>query len=184
MSIIDQVSFYYSRTVDKKFKKCGKNFHSELFFYGKGYEYIEIGNNVSFNRNVRIEAWDFYQGIKYKPVIKIGNNVGINPDCHIGAINKVVIEDNVLMGAGILITDHYHGNISSDELSIPPVKRKLYSKGEVIIGRNVWIGEHAVILPGVKIGENAIIGANAVVTKDVPANAVVGGNPARVIKML
>ena len=64
------------------------------------------------------------------------------------------------------------------------MKRKLISKGPVIISDNVWVGEGVVILPDVSIGKNAIIGANTVVTKDVPDNAVVAGNPAKLIKIL
>ena len=65
-----------------------------------------------------------------------------------------------------------------------PSLRKLYSKGPVIIEDNVWIGEGVAILPNVIIGENSIIGANAVVTKDIPRNSVVGGNPAKIIRTL
>ncbi|MDD3138149.1 MAG: acyltransferase, partial [Lachnospiraceae bacterium] len=121
---------------------------------------------------------------KYKPQIVIGNGVGINPYCHIGAINNITIEDNVLIGSGVLITDHSHGKVTGEECRMAPGKRPLFSKGPVQIKKNVWIGEHAVILPNVTIGEGAIVGANAVVTKDVPDYAVVGGNPARIIKML
>ena len=67
---------------------------------------------------------------------------------------------------------------------LPPQKRPLYSKGAVFIGDNVWIGDKATILPGVKIGEGAVVAANAVVTKDVPAYSMVAGNPAKVIKQI
>ena len=64
---------------------------------------------------------------------------------------------------------------------LPPVSRPLVSKGKVVIGENVWIGDKATILPGVSIGDGSVIGANAVVTKDVPPYSVVVGNPARII---
>ena len=67
---------------------------------------------------------------------------------------------------------------------MPANMRPMYSKGPVVIEDNVWIGEMVCILPNVRIGKGSIIGANAVVTKDVPANALVGGNPARVIKII
>lgn len=66
----------------------------------------------------------------------------------------------------------------------PQLERQLVSKGEVVIGNNVWIGDKAAILAGVHIGDGAIIGANSVVAKDVPANCVVGGIPAKVLRTL
>lgn len=65
---------------------------------------------------------------------------------------------------------------------IPPVERALTNDAEVIIGDNVWIGDNVVILPGVHIGDGSIIGANAVVTHDIPPNSIAVGSPARVIK--
>ena len=63
-----------------------------------------------------------------------------------------------------------------------PTKRKLYSKGEVKIGKNVWIGDKVTILPGVVIGDGAIIGANAVVSKDIPQYTIAVGNPIKIIE--
>jgi acetyltransferase-like isoleucine patch superfamily enzyme len=90
----------------------------------------------------------------------------------------------VLIASKVYISDHFHGNVTAEELDIAPVKRKLFSKGPVIIGDNVWIGEGVVIMPGVEIGNSCIIGANAVVTKSFPKDSVIGGNPARLIKVL
>lgn len=101
---------------------------------------------------------------------------------HIGALNEIVIEDNVLIGSHVLIIDHNHG--TTEDVSKPPVLRELVSTGKVHIKRNVWIGENCMIFPNVTIGENSIIGAGSVVTKDIPANSVAVGNPAKVIKHL
>lgn len=165
-----------------KFKKHGNDIFMSYPFFGKGCHRVTLGNKVTLDRNTRIEVWDRYLNKRYDGKITIGNNVCFNPNCHLGAIKSIVIEDNVLIGAGVLITDHAHGTCDQAELSKPPKLRDLYSKGPVHIGKNVWIGEYAVILPGVTIGEGAVIGAHAVVTKDVPTKSVVGGNPARVIK--
>jgi len=89
-----------------------------------------------------------------------------------------------LTGINVLITDNAHGTFNLSELDSPPIKRKLFTKGEVAIGDNVWIGSNSCIMPGVTIGRGAIIGANAVVTKDVPPYALAAGNPARVIKII
>jgi acetyltransferase-like isoleucine patch superfamily enzyme len=149
-----------------------------------GAKYISIGKNFYALYNLRLEAWDSYSGQVFTPQIIIGENVNMNTDCHISCIDKIIIGDNVLMASRIYISDHSHGQVTSSSLSLPPAKRPLFSKGPVIIEKNVWIGEGVCILPNVTIGENSIIGANAVVTKSVPANSVVGGNPAKIIRAL
>lgn len=147
-------------------------------------QYISIGKNFSSLFNLRLEAWDSFQNEKFKPEIIIGDNVIFNSDVHIGAINKITIGDNVLMASRIYISDHSHGNITALDLDKKPSERPLYSKGEVIIEENVWIGEGVCILSGVTIGKNSIIGANSVVNKSFPENSVIAGVPARLIKTL
>ena len=98
---------------------------------------------------------------------------------------SLIIGDNVLIASKVYITDLNHGNYSGKEQSNPQEiakERKIYTK-PVKIENNVWIGENVSILSGVKIGENAILGANSVVTKNVPKNSIVAGNPAKVIKV-
>lgn len=172
----------YSRYKSKQFKKVGKDSIIDFPLYTYGEKKIELGQSVHIERGNRIEAVYKFEGMNYHPSISIGNCVYISPNCHIGAINSIIIEDYVLIGSGCLIIDHSHGRSTQKELTIPPNKRPLYSKGPIHIEKNVWIGEHAVILPGVRVGEGAVIGANSVVTKDVPAKSVVAGNPAKVIK--
>lgn len=174
----------YSSIQKKKLRKAGKEFYVNPPFYVKGAKYISVGENFACGRRVRIEAWDSYHDERFSPFIEIKENVTIGNDCHIAAINGITIERGVLLGSKILITDHFHGNNSWDDLKVSPLHRKLYSKGKIVIGENVWIGENAAIMPGVKIGKNAIIGANTVVTKDIPENAVAVGAPARVSKII
>ena len=98
------------------------------------------------------------------------------------AINRIVIGNGVLTGKKVLITDNSHGEITREMMDVDPLKRQVVSKGEVIIGDNVWIGEKATIVANVKIGNGAIVAANSVVTKDVPPYCVVAGCPAKIVK--
>jgi len=172
----------WSQKVVSQFKSFGENSQLPNSVIIKNPQYISIGDNFYSLNNLRLEAWDEYLAQKFFPEIIIGNNVIMNTDCHIGCINKIVIGNDVLMASRIYISDHSHGHITKQALELSPVKRPLVSKGPVIIEDNVWIGEGVCILPGITIGVNAIIGANAVVTKDVPANTVVAGNPAKILK--
>ena len=95
-----------------------------------------------------------------------------------------MIGNGLLTGRFVLISDNSHGGLSQTEAAIPPAARKLVSKGPVVIGDNVWIGDKVTILAGVHIGDNAIIAANAVVTENVPANTLVAGVPASVRRRL
>ena len=151
----------------------------------RGEKYIDIGGGTCFGDYVYLTAWDQTSAGKiFKPSISIGENCDFGAWSHITCINKIVIGDNVLTGKWVTITDNSHGDTDFDTLKIAPLKRTVTSKGPVIIGDNVWIGDKATILPGVTIGDGAVIAANAVVTKDVLAYSVVGGNPARIIKKI
>lgn len=88
-----------------------------------------------------------------------------------------------MIASGVYIADHFHGDISSDDLALRPELRTLSYK-PVHIGKNVWIGEHVSIMPGVTLGNNVIIGANSVVTHCFGENVVIAGCPARIIKEL
>ena len=149
-------------------------------------KYISVGTDSSFGNGMTLTCYDKIKRagqIAYcTPSIQIGNGVSIGEDAHITCINKIVIGNNVLMGKKVLITDNAHSSSEHDVLDIAPMSRPLFSKGPVVIEDNVWIGEKASIMPGVHIGKSAIIGANSVVTKDVPAYTVVGGIPAKIIK--
>lgn len=108
--------------------------------------------------------------------ISIGKNVFINMGVMLTDLGGIVLEDNVLLGPQVKILSVNHP-IDSE------LRRGLILK-PVIIKNNAWIGAGATILPGVTVGENAIVGANATVTKDVPANVIVAGTPAQVIKTI
>lgn len=184
LSVTSYLSKREADTIVRSFRSFGE--HSKLpeLFYIKNPQYISIGSSFSSLWNLRIEAWDYYEGNHFTPQVIIGNNVSLNSDCHIGCINKIVIGNNVLLASRVYISDHSHGNTTYEDIQIIPAKRKLVSKGPVIIEDNVWIGQGAAIMPNVVIGKNAIIGANAVVTKNVPPFSVAAGIPAKIIKEL
>lgn len=172
----------FTNWITSEFKMLGVNSSICYPIVLKGGKYITIGKNTGLGARGILTAWDTYGEHTYNPVIIIGNNTSIGEDYHITAINKIQIGNYVLMGKKITITDNSHGKTDTDSLDIPPTKRSLDSKGPVIIEDGVWIGDKVTILSNVTIGRNSIIGANALVTKDIPANCVAGGVPARVIK--
>lgn len=175
---------YKIEQLKSEFSSLGKNFNVASPYFIKNPQLIDIGENFNSSNNLRLECWDTYFEQKFNPSILIGDNVIIEKYCHIGCINKIEIGSNTLIASHVYISDHSHGDISKKDLELPPFRRPLFSKGPVIIGENVWIGQNVTILPNINIGKNAIIGANSVVTKDVPNNAVVAGNPARILKIL
>lgn len=172
----------YTRWLKKKFIQFPSNsiIGSKVKF--AGLKYIKVGEHTSICSNCIVTAWDSYQKQKFSPSIQIGNNVCIGEYSHITAINEIKIGDGVLTGRWVTITDNSHGNSSLSDLQIMPLERKLVSKGPVIIDNNVWIGDKVTILPRTHIGEGAIIGANSVVTKNIPPHSIACGNPASVIK--
>lgn len=185
VSIIEQI---YERAITRSFiancKSIGKNIRIFTPIYTHELGNVVIGDNFKCGQRLKLRTFNNWGGVFFNPVIIIGDNVSIESDCHISAINRVKIGNNVLLGSFVYISDHSHGLISGEELATAPIDRPLYSKGAVEIGDNVWIGEKVCILPNVKIGDGAIIGAGSVVTKDIPDRAVAAGNPAKVIKYL
>lgn len=152
--------------------------------WGGGGKHISIGDETIIQRHAILGCWTRYHDQTFSPCITIGDHCNIGEYCHITAINQIVIGNGLLTGRFVLITDNSHGGLSQAEAAIPPAARKLVSKGPVVIGDNVWIGDKVTILAGVHIGDNAIIAANAVVTEDVPANTLVAGVPASVRRRL
>ena len=174
--------YYYTEKYKSCFKSFGKNSIMGRPALLQGTEAISIGDGCSIKEDVSIRC---YNNLEKSSQILIGNGVGIGANSNISCSNKIVIGDGVRIGRMVFITDNSHGkNDTIAELNIPILERPVVSKGPVIIGKNVWIGERACILPNVTIGDGAIIAANAVVTKDVPPYSVVGGCPAKVLKII
>jgi maltose O-acetyltransferase len=125
-------------------------------------------------RHVRINGGaNFGTGAK----VRLGENSSIARDCWIGSDTH--IGDDVMMAPQVIILSNSHNFARTD---IPMREQGAPPPRPVRIGSDVWIGTRAIVLPGVRVGNHVIIGAGAVVTKDVPDWAIVGGNPARVIR--
>lgn len=139
---------------------------------------VSIGDNItllaSSDKRTRLTVWSDKKDI---PGIRIGDHVLISPGVRISAAQDITIGDNCMIASGAYITDSdWHGIY---DRSLPPD-----TAYPVRLENNVWIGDSAIICKGVTIGENSIVGAGAVVSSDIPANAIAVGNPARVVKTL
>jgi acetyltransferase-like isoleucine patch superfamily enzyme len=151
---------------------------------------ISIGDDVSFGPGCMLNAIRRYPGAfmagapeverqEFTPRITIGNRVSATGHLTVGAVESVTIEDDALLASYIFIADNLHG---MNQVDVPYKYQPLDRIAPVVIGRGCWIGEHVVILPGVTIGEYAVVGANSVVTESVPARSVAVGAPARVVR--
>jgi maltose O-acetyltransferase len=109
--------------------------------------------------------------------IEIGDYSGIGINCQ--TCGPIKIGNDVMMGSDVIILTEKH---NFERVDIPIRQQGFYPRKPVVIDDDVWIGTRVIILPGIRIGKGAIIGAGAVVTKDVPEYAIVGGNPAKVIR--
>ena len=123
-------------------------------------------------KNVNIE-----RGATFSSRVTLGDNSGIGINASLSGC--VHIGKNVMMGPHCTF---YSRNHSFDRIDIPMCEQGYQEEKSITIGDDVWIGGHVIVLPGIHVGKGAILGAGAVVTKDVPEYAIVGGNPAKVIK--
>ena len=126
----------------------------------------------NLGKNVNIE-----RGAVFGPLLEIGDNSGVGINCEV--YGPVKIGDNVMMGPEVVIYTSGHRH---DRTDIPMIEQGDDETRSVTIGNDVWIGRRAMIMPGVTVGDGCVIGAGAVVTKDVPEYSIVGGVPAKVIK--
>ena len=138
---------------------------------------VKIGNNFSIGRNSIIECTGVLRELGES--FEIGENVGIAANAFIAVRGKLKIGNDTILGPGVSIHTENHNFNEVDK----PIRLQGATRKGVQIGDDCWIGSKAVILDGIKIGSHVIIAAGAVVNKDVPDYAIVGGVPAKVIKM-
>lgn len=131
----------------------------------------------SCGKNVIINKGCHFEGVENT---SIGNNCSFNRDCWLSGTGGLIISDNVIIGPKTIIhtANHMYGNPHKF------IKDQGHTYKRVYIKANVWIGANVIILPGVTINENCIIGAGSVVTKDIPSNCLYAGNPAKFIKKI
>lgn len=162
--------------------------------------YKLLRKNISIGRGVRVKRsteWKLFPGshlISGKNLIigkdttinvarggylLIGDNVGVGNRCQIVCHNRIQIGEGTILAPNVLIYDHNHLFDAKHG-----VYQRDFSIGEVIIGKNCWIGAGAIILKDVHIGDHSVVGAGSVVTKDVPAYSIVMGIPAKVTKII
>jgi acetyltransferase-like isoleucine patch superfamily enzyme len=147
-------------------------------FFGRGLE-LEVSRRgrVKFGRFVWIG--DRTKIRCHEGEVEIGRKTVIGQECTISAYKRVRIGEQCVIADRAMFIDFDHGVVEVER----PIRLQGIYKRDVEVGSNVWIGYGACILRGVRVGDNSVVGTNAVVTKDVPANAVVGGVPARVLRM-
>ena len=147
-------------------------------FFGRGLELqVAPGARIEFGRFVWLG-----DGTKlrcHEGTVEIGAKTVLGQECTISAYQRVRIGEQCVIADRAMFIDFDHGVVEVER----PIRSQGIYKRDVEVGSNVWIGYGACILRGVRVGDNAIVGTNSVVTKDVPANAVVAGIPARVIRM-
>lgn len=147
------------------------------YLSGLGKGKLKLGNNVSIGAYCQIVISTSFNNLgKY---IWIGNNVGIGQFASVGGSGGVEISDNCIIGQ--YFSCHPENHNYADQYRL--IKNQGTTRRAIKIGENCWIGAKVTILAGVEIGANCIIAAGAVVTKSMPANSIIGGVPAKVLKM-
>jgi acetyltransferase-like isoleucine patch superfamily enzyme len=161
------------------FTAAGRRWRTNgLVFFGRGLE-LEIAakGRIDFGRFVWIG-----DGTKircHEGRVEIGDKTVIGQECTVSAYQHVRIGRQCVIADRAMFIDFDHGVVEVER----PIRQQGIYKRDVVVGSNVWIGYGACVLRGVSVGDNAIVGTNSVVTKDIPANAVVAGIPARIIRM-
>lgn len=169
----------------KQLKSAGKNIFIARGVQIEHPECVTLGDDVYLNEQLWISIFKeddkFHHHMYIQPELIIGEGSYIGRFGTIACINRVCIGKNVLISDRVFIGDALHGFERTD---IPIKEQKMTSPGPVEIGDGTWVGISASILPNVSIGKNCVIGANSVVTHDIPDFCVAAGNPARVLRKI
>ena len=183
--ILRKVMIYFRRNkFVKEFKHCEKSsgfgdkgFGKDCLLLGK--ENMSVGANSWFGKGCEFIAYNSHFAQSLSSNLTIGDNVRITSRCRITCAGNIVIENDVLIAPDCFITDHNHG---MDPTYVGGYSSQPIQVKDVRIKEGVWLGQRVSVMPGVTIGAHSIIGANSVVTHDVPDYAIAVGIPAKVIK--
>lgn len=150
--------------------KLGRKCRVDRLHYVERPKGLNAGNRTHFEQNVAIKM------VSPEAVISLGDRVFLGRNTTLDISNKLAIGDRTLVAPGCLITDHNHG-IRAGVRIVDQVDEAR----PVVIGADAWIGANSCVLPGVRIGNGTVVGAGAVVSRDLPDNCVAVGVPARII---
>jgi len=154
-------------------------------------QYIILGDNISIGPGSLLKTVTQYPGNKkvaeeigvpiqkFSPKLVIGDRVSATATLQISAMDEIIIEDDVMFASNVWICDGLHG---FENVNLPYKYQPMFRISPIKVGKGCWIGQNVVILPGVQIGEMSIIGANSVVTEDIPEKSIAVGAPARIMK--
>lgn len=169
-------SFIRNRKYSRSFKSFGEDSYIDNPLNISGSENISIGKNVYIAYKSWLTAVPYTGNLDCE--LRIGNGVKIGNFNHIFSTHRVIIEDNVLTADKVYISDNLH---SYEDINLPVIAQPIKQCKDVVIKEGSWLGENVCII-GSCIGKHCIIGANSVVTKDIPDYCVAVGAPAKIIK--
>src|SRR5690554_8199098 len=182
---------WWDRRTMPRFASVGPGFVMQPPRSVVGAERIHVGRGVKLGPGSELKANVSYPGgwmrhpegrhleQRFDPKIRIGDRVTATASLQVVAFSEVVIEDDVMFAANVFVADGTHATATGDR---PYKFQGIGPVAPIRIGRGAWLGQNVVVMPGVTIGELAVVGANSVVTRDVPAGTIVGGVPAKPIK--
>lgn len=172
--------FWYEPLFRGQCETVGRRFYMERLPFFTGTGRIAIGDGVRLSGK---SSFMFHNRFRSRPELSIGDGTFIGHDCHFRIANSVRIGERCLIAAHVDLSDF-------DGHPLDPARRRAGEPPDanqvrrLVVGNDVWIGTGAAVLKGVVIGDRSIVGAHSVVTKEVPADVIVAGNPARIVRRL